>query len=431
MNEAAIVAVGLATVEHFSNTDKVVPEVTHEATPEAGNDSVERETTLNLEPPQREHEVDLNVPETEGTLPDIDPTPVPLPLEPENSHIQTELVAECGIEATPTATTNSFPIDTEVQPDPSLGETAPNAQKDIEEAQTQVGDTSDIKDEPIPETDIAQHIEAADAESVLEDVPASSTNESQNTVRLEPEIDFVAPAEEEPSAITQVAAEDLLPKIESEGAISGTPDETIPIPDDVTASVANVEDQIIAPVDIESEHAAVVQVSSTDELTEAILPTNAEESPENLTPLVEPPHKSSDDEVVEVSVLSHFNVSQKLKLTLRRAMLYLKWMSTCPKPMFLARPRLCRSWLPPPQNRIWGEEPLRMWQYLHRNFQSTLNPRNPLHMRKRLLRSMFPSLLKLNQNPIQRILLLKIRFLLLKRKKNMRCHHQKVLKQLI
>ena len=320
MNEAAIVTVGLATVEDFSSTDKVVPEITHEAKPEGGNDSVERGTTLNIEPTQREHKVDVTVPETEDTLPDIHSslrnvaTPVPLPLEPEISLIQTELVAE--VETTSTATTNSVPIDVEDQPDPSSSETAPNAQNNIEEVQTQVVDTSDIKDEPIPESDIAQHMEAADTEGPLEDVPASSTKESQNTVQIELEDDFVAPAEEEPSAITQVAAEDLLPKIESEGPISQTPGETIPILEEATAAVANVEDQIIPPVDVGSEHAAVIETSSTVELAEVILPPNVEESPENLTSLVELPHKSSDDEVVEVSVFSHFNAFQKLKLTL-------------------------------------------------------------------------------------------------------------------
>jgi hypothetical protein len=119
---------------------------------------------------------------------------------------------------------------------------------------------------------------------------------------LEPEVDFVAPAEEESSTITQVAAENLSPKIESEGPISQTPVETIPIPEDATTSVANVEDQIIAPVDVRSEHAAVIEPSSTDEPTEVILPPNVEESPETLTPLVEPSYKSSDDEIVKVSV---------------------------------------------------------------------------------------------------------------------------------
>jgi hypothetical protein len=157
------------------------------------------------------------------------------------------LVAERHVESISTATTtNNVPIDVEVQP-----ETAPNAQSDIE-VQTQVDDASNIKDEPIPESDIAQHFEAADSESPFEDVPStSSTKESENTIQLEPEVDFVAPAEEE--SITQVAAEDLLPKIEAPG-------ETID-------SVANVE----APVDVRSEHAAVVETSCTDELAGVIL----------------------------------------------------------------------------------------------------------------------------------------------------------------
>jgi hypothetical protein len=306
LDDAAIVTVGLAAAEGFSSMDKAVTEGIHEAAPEAGNDSVESGTALNIEP-QREHEVDVTTaPETEDTPKDIDsslrndPTPVPLPLEPESSLIETESVAERQVETTSTATTDSGPIDAEVRPDPSLGETAPNTQKDIEE-QTQVDDTSNIKDEPIPESDI---IEAADTEleGPLEDVVASSTKESQSTLQLEPEVEFVAPAEEESSTIAQVAAENLSPKIESEGPISQTPVETIPIPEDATASTGNVEDQVILPVDVRSEHAAVVEMSSTDEPAEVILPPNVEERPETLTPLVEPLYKSSDDEIVKVSV---------------------------------------------------------------------------------------------------------------------------------
>jgi hypothetical protein len=296
--EAAIVgAVGLATVEGFSSMDKA-----EEATPKVGTDSVER-TILNILP-QREHEVDVTTaPETEDTHPDIDSsirndlTPAPLPLEHESSFIETESVAERQVESTSTATTKSVPIDVEVQPDPSLGETAPNAQKDIEEVQTRVDDAS-IMDEAIPESDIVQHIEAADTEleGTPEEVPAK---ESQNAVQLEPEVGFVAPAEEEYSAIAQ---ENLSPKIESEVAISQTPVETIPISEDANPSVANVEDQIIAPVDVRSEHAAVMETSSTNESTEVTLSPNVEGSPETLTPLVEPSYKSSDDEIVRVSV---------------------------------------------------------------------------------------------------------------------------------
>ena len=309
MIETAIVAVGLATAEGFPSVEKIVPEVSHDATPEAANDSLESGTTLKLEP-QQEHEDDITTGlETEDVHPDIhsslhnDPTAVPLPLEPESSLIEMELIAERQVETTSTATTKSIPIDVEDQPDPSLSETPPNTQKDIEEVQTQVDDTSDIK-EPILESDIAQHIEAANTESTPEDVPASSTKESQLTVQLEPEVDFVAPTEGEPSAVTQVAAEDLFRKIESEGAISQTPGETIPIPEDVTVPVTNIEDQIIAPVDVRSEHATVVETSSIDELAEDIFPPDVEESPEILTSLVEPSYKGSDDEIVEVSVLS-------------------------------------------------------------------------------------------------------------------------------
>ena len=303
MNESVMVAVGLATAEDFSSTDKVVPEVAHEATPEAGNDTMESGTTLNIEP-QRDYEDDVTISETEDTLPEIhsslrnDPTPVPLPLEPEISLIKTELVAERQVETTSTATTDNVLIDVEIQPDPSLNETVPNAQQDIE-IQTQVDDASNTKNEPIPKSDI---VEAADTEGPLEDAPVSSTKQSQDTIEMEPEVDFVAPAEEEPSAIIQVAAENDLPKIECEGAISQSPGETIPIPEDAIASVANIEDQIIAPVEDRSEHAAAVETSCTDELAEVILPSNVEESPETLTPLVEPSYKSSDNEMVEVSV---------------------------------------------------------------------------------------------------------------------------------
>ena len=119
---------------------------------------------------------------------------------------------------------------------------------------------------------------------------------------MEPEVDFVASAEEESPAIAQLTSENLSPEIESEGAISQTPVvETIPIPEDATASLANVEDQIISPVDARSEHAAVVETSSTDETAEVILPPNVEESPETSAPLVEPRYKNSDDEIVSVN----------------------------------------------------------------------------------------------------------------------------------
>ena len=69
---AATVAIGLAAAEGFSSLDKAVPEGIHEATPEAGNDSVESVTSLNEEP-QREREVDVTtVPETEDT-PEVAP----------------------------------------------------------------------------------------------------------------------------------------------------------------------------------------------------------------------------------------------------------------------------------------------------------------------------------------------------------------------
>ena len=176
---AAIVAGGLATVEGFSSMDKAVPEGTHEAAPEVGNDSVESgTTTLNIEP-KREHEVDVTtVPEAEETHPNIDsslrddPTPVPLALEPESSLIETELVAESQVEITSAATT-SVPIDVEDQSDPSLSETSPNAQKDIEEVQTQVDDAFNIKDEPIPESNVAVVGEEMEGQMEIESSPAT------------------------------------------------------------------------------------------------------------------------------------------------------------------------------------------------------------------------------------------------------------------
>jgi hypothetical protein len=300
VNEAAMVAVGLVTAGVFSSM-QLVPEGILEATPEAGNDSVESRTTLDIES-QREHEVDVT--ETADTLPCVDSslrddaTPVPLPLEPEISLVKTELVAEREVETIST-TTNDVPIAVEVQPDPISSEPEPNAQNDIE-IQTQVDDTSNIKDEPIPESDIAQRIEAADAEGPFEDIPASSTKESENTIQLEPEVDFVAPAEEEPPAITQVPAED---QIESEVVISQTPDETIPIPEDAITSVANVD----VPVDVRLEqHAAVVETSCTDELAQVILPPDVEGRPVTLTAQVEPSYESSDDEMKGVSVVFYF-----------------------------------------------------------------------------------------------------------------------------
>jgi hypothetical protein len=292
VNEAAIVAIGLATAEVFSSME-VVPVGIHEATPEAGNDSVESGTTLDIES-QREHEV--TAPETEDTLTVIhsslldDATSVPLPLEPEISLVKTELVPERQVETISTIT-NDVPI-----ADLISSETEPNAQNNID-VQTQYDDTSNSKDELIPELDIAQRIEAA--EGPFEDVPAPSTKEFENTVQLEPEVDFVAPTEE-PSAISQVPAED---RIESEVVISQTPGKTIPIPEDATTSVANVD----APVDVRSEqHAAVVENSCTDEPAEVILPPDAEARPETLTAQVEPSYKSSDDEMKGVSVVLQY-----------------------------------------------------------------------------------------------------------------------------
>ena len=304
MVEAAIVGVGLASAVGFSGME--VPEGIHETTLEGGVESVESGTIFNVEPP-REHVVDVTTaPETEGTHPYIDsslrndPTPVPLALEPESSLVKTELVTERQVEATSTATTNSVPIDAEVQPDPISSESAPDAQKDIEEVQTQVDGTSEI----------AQHVEAAadtELEGPPEGVSASSTMESQSTVQLEPE---VAPAEEELSAITQVATENPLPEVENVAGISSAPREIVPIREDATDSIAGAEDQI-APVEVRLEHATGVETSSTDTRADDILPPNVEERPETLTPLIEPSHQSPDDEIVGVSVFFNCNLSLK------------------------------------------------------------------------------------------------------------------------
>ena len=82
-----------------------------------------------------------------------------------------------------------------------------------------------------------------------------------------------------------------------------------------TTSIAGSEDQIIAPVDVQSEHPALVETFSTDKPADVILPPSVEENLETLTPLVEPSYKSSDDEIVGVSVFPKFNASLKLKLT--------------------------------------------------------------------------------------------------------------------
>lgn len=259
---------------------------------------MESGTALNVG--QQEHKVDVTVPDAEdaihSSLPN-DPIPISLPLEP---GITTEVEAENQVETTSLATTDG-PIIVEAQLGPSLSETTPHSQRDIE-IPTQVGDTFNIKDKPIPESDVAHHIEDAGIEGPLEDGPASTTK-AQNTVQLEPDADPVAPAAKEPSAITQVDAENLLPRVESEGATSQRSDETMPIPKDIAASVPSVEDQIVAPVDVQSEHATVVETSYTDELTEVVLlPSAEEESPETLAPSVETTYESSNNEMV-VSVL--------------------------------------------------------------------------------------------------------------------------------
>lgn len=280
MDEALTETVPSTITEEFSSADKVVPEGTH--APEAGNDSVEHRTTLSLEP-QSEHDVDDTVPVAEDTIPDIEsilPPSIPLPLEPEVQLSKTEAEAESQVEGASVPIIQGASIDVEVQPNPSLTGAVSNAQNDIE-VETQIDDTNINIDEPTPESDGVNYTEAADIERSLED-PALSTEESQTTAPLEPEVDLVAPAEEAPSVI------DLLP---SEAGVSQGPGETIPIPENGTASVVNIEDQIVAPVDVQS---APVETSRTDEPAEAIVIPGVEESPETLAPPVELSDKSSD-----------------------------------------------------------------------------------------------------------------------------------------
>lgn len=81
-------------------------------------------------------------------------------------------------------------------------------------------------------------------------------------------------------------------------------------------SVAGNEGQIVAPVDVRSESAALVETSRTDELVEVILPPKVKESPETLAPMVEPSYESPNDETVGVSVLTISLHSPKLILAL-------------------------------------------------------------------------------------------------------------------
>ena len=222
-DEAFTETVRPTTTEDFSSVDKVVPEVTHE--PEAGNDLVEPRTTLNLEP-QGEHEVDDTVPAAEeNTILDV---------EPEVQLGKTEVEAESQVEAASVPTIQGASADMEVQPDPSLTEVA-STHNDIE-VETQVDDASNINDELIPELDDAHHIEAAGTKSFLED-SASGTKESQTTAPLAPEIDLVTSAKEAPSIINLLS---------SEVGVSQGPGETIPIPENGTAPVVSIGDQIVA-----------------------------------------------------------------------------------------------------------------------------------------------------------------------------------------
>jgi hypothetical protein len=207
--------------------------------------------------------------------------------------------------------------------------------------------TEDVSnmDEVVPEATDA----TANIEDPLESIPASRTKDSQSTTQLEPEVDFVAPPEEEAPAIIQAEAENLLPRTEREDAISHSPDETIIIPEDAATSVTNVEERIVEPVDVQSEHATMFETSRTEEHAEVIPSPNVEESPEKLIPPVEPLYKIPD-EIVEVGVPLISGQPQKLNSTPCRVISILKWMPPYLKPKFIVRPRLCRlrKSLPPP-----------------------------------------------------------------------------------
>ena len=236
MNVAFVKTVPLTTTEDVSSMDKLDPGLTYEVGPEADNDLVASGTTPNIDL-DWEHKVDATVSVAKDT-PDImnlrdEPSPVPLPLGHEIGPIKTEVEEEIQVEVAYTPAIEDAPT-VEVQPDPSPSETAPNIHKDIE-VETQVDDSSNIKHESIPESDITYHIEA-ESEGPLKDAPVSSMKVAQT--QLDPE----APEEEKPSVISQVETDSLPPRIENEDAPSQT-----------LGKIGVLEPQAIIAEDVETE----------------------------------------------------------------------------------------------------------------------------------------------------------------------------------
>ena len=93
--------------------------------------------------------------------------------------ITTEVEAENQAEATSLSTTDGTPIIVEVQPEPSPSETTPTSQKDIE-IPTQVDDTFNIQDKPIPESDVA-HLPISSPSRSL-DIDTKSIDETKESV---------------------------------------------------------------------------------------------------------------------------------------------------------------------------------------------------------------------------------------------------------
>ena len=237
-----------------------------ESTPEAGNYSAESGTTLNLGP----HEVDV----AEDTITSLCNDP-PLVFSP--------LGHDIGA------------IKTEVKP----SETAPNTHKDIE-VETQVDDSYNIKHEPIPESDITHHIEAADIEGPFEDVPASRMKDPPTTTQLDPE----APEEEKPFVISQVETDSLPPRIENEDAPSQTLGEIgVLEPQAIIAEDVETEGHLEtgpipttqASVVVESEVASLVDAASI--APEAPVTTQGVEVEESVGTLVQVTTSSLDTNV--------------------------------------------------------------------------------------------------------------------------------------
>ena len=213
MVETAIVASGLAAAEGFSSVEKLVPEVSHEVTPETGNDFVGSGTSLNEEP-QREHEIDVTTgPGTEDIHSDVlssvgnDPTPVPQHLEP-----QIGLVGD--------------------QRDPSSSESALNVQKEIE-ASAKHNFTSTTEESAVvftsqPETSYAvegtpEHHSLLDESGKPDD--ESAVNQFETTELKATETDhMISPVEDKLDVVESkisdsapiLAATEQLPEVASE-----------------------------------------------------------------------------------------------------------------------------------------------------------------------------------------------------------------------